>query len=110
MAEDGMTEFAKMLKVRDPKEKLGVCTGTVIRGFPNIEVRIDEHNVQDRDSLIFSSHLLSGYKREYRATTQTGSIQGVMEFTDTISVGDELIIAVSEDQQTYYVIDKAVRV
>lgn len=105
---DGITELAKMFKERNPKEWLGIQTGIVINEFPNIQIRLNEFVILDKDKLLFASHLMNGYKRDYTASTGTeiGTITGTLEWTDTLKVDDQVILIPTSNEQKYYVIDK----
>lgn len=132
MAEDQLTEFALMFKERDAKTPPSTTTGIVLAPPPEPQIRLNEVVVLYKDKLIFASHMVDGYERHVKlidhncGTTTTVNdggdnasshnheieelrIDTVMEWTDTIKVGDEVIIIPVIDNQLYYVIDKAVR-
>lgn len=132
MAEDGLTELAKMLKERDPKRPPSITTGIVVSPPPNPLIKLNDVIVLDGNRLIFSSHLLAGYERrikfketDWGITTEVNDGgQGarthkhyvnlsnedtLIEWTDTLIKGDEVILIPVQDGQLYYVIDKAVR-
>ncbi|WP_342510593.1 DUF2577 domain-containing protein [Sporosarcina sp. FSL K6-1522] len=132
MANDGLTELAIMLKDRDKKTPLSITTGTVVSPPPKPLIALGDVISLDGSRLIFSSHLLNGYERRIKfketdwgeTTTVNDGGQGasnhkhyvnltnedaLIEWTDTLVKGDEVILVPVSDGQLYYVIDKAVR-
>lgn len=135
MAEDGLTEFAKLLKERDNKPPGSMTTGIVITPPPEAQIRLNEVVVLDKDNLVFASHMLKDYEREAdysggniifsdsnSGTTESGggivslnvdteyeAKQVKIKMKDTIKEGDEVILMPMVDGQTYFVLDKAVR-
>lgn len=81
---DGITELAIMLKQRDNKIPTGVITGTVASTSPP-RVSISDRIVASGSNLIIAN--------SYRNSMQKG---------------DPVIVIASNDNQKYYVIDKAV--
>lgn len=122
---DGITELAKLLKERNPKSPPSITTGIVIEPPPNPRIRLNDIIILGKENLVFSAHLLKGYERKLRfketdwGITTTNSDHNhhvnlkeedtLVEWTDTIKTGDEVILIPSMDEQTYFVIDKAVR-
>lgn len=132
MAEDGLTELALLFKNRDVKAPLSITTGVVISPPPNPQIRLNDVVVLDKNNLIFAAGMLSGYKRNIKFTdTNSGTtssvndggmgasshshivqelnVDTVMEWTDTVVKGDEVILVPVVDGQLYYVLDKGVR-
>lgn len=105
MSSDGLTELAKLFKERDKKTPPSITIGTVIKPPPEVEIRLNEIIVLKKDKLIFSAHMLSGYKRRFKFT----NIEDMAEWTDTIVEGDEVIIIPTVDNELFVVIDKVVR-
>lgn len=132
MANDGLTELAMLFKERDSKESLSITTGRVVSAPPEPRIMLDEVILLDSSNLIFASHLISGYERRLKfkevdwgtTTTVNDGGQGasshkhfvnltnedvLIEWTDTLKQGDEVILIPVQDGQLYYVMDKAVR-
>jgi hypothetical protein len=83
-----IVKLAKMLKERDNKSPTSTSTGKVLSWLPN-EVIISIEN-----GAVF-------LRNEHIILTQT-----VVD--RTIEIGDELVIIPTPDEQTYFVLDKAV--
>jgi len=133
MAEkDGLTELAKLFKERDTMKVPSITTGIVEALPPEPVIRLSPQIAPDKTQLIFASNLISGYERNIKftdencGTTTTDSDGGdnasphnhgikslnvdtLMQWTDTLEIGDEVIVIPVMDSQMYYVIDKAVR-
>lgn len=126
MAEkDGLTELAWMFKKNEPKKVPSMTTGIVEALPPNPVIRLDKVITLDKTQLIFASNLIAGYERKIKftdtncGTTTTNSnhshgietleVDTLMQWTDTLKVGDEVIVVPVMDNQMYYVLDKAVK-
>lgn len=133
---DGIVELAKMFKERNNKSWSGIQVGVVEYEFPEIKIRLGDVILLDKSKLLFSSHVLSGYEREFAIegdleftdsdagqtsvnSSHSHSIQslsvntqyksnGKIKLTDTLKKGDKVILVPTADEQYYYVIDKAV--
>ncbi|SET55368.1 Protein of unknown function [Natronincola peptidivorans] len=122
-------KLGKMFKERDNQVYLGPQLGTVIASPPNIRVKIGDKIILEKDRLVIAAHVLSGYKRQFQGQS-SGSIitktpspvtyssytelenlsnTGEITYTDTLKIGDEVILMPSTDEQKYFLIDKAVR-
>lgn len=132
MNKDSITELALLFKERDQQKTPSITTGTVIESLPNPRIHLNDTIVLGKENLVFASHLLRGYERKMKfketnwgkSTTVSDGGQGatphdhyinltnedtLIEFTDTLKNGDEVILIPSKDEQLYFVIDKAVR-
>ncbi|WP_129599494.1 DUF2577 domain-containing protein [Anaerophilus nitritogenes] len=134
---DGITELAKMFKDRENPKQQGIQVGTVISPPPATKIRLTDKIILENDDLVFSAHVLNGYVREYTeqgniqftqsncgntntVATHNHSVANInintsyttignITFTDTLKVGDEVTLMPSVDEQTWFVIDKAIR-
>lgn len=86
MKEDGLTALAKMFKSRENHSLSSIGTGTVVSAPPEIIISFGNISDLDKDDLVFSSGLEKSLKQ-----------------------GDEIIIIPTIDDQTYFVLAKAVR-
>lgn len=133
MAEkDGLTELAKLFKNNENKTMPSITTGIVEALPPNPVIRISDIITLDKTQLVFASNLISGYERNIKFTDtdcgitttdsdggdnasahsheiKTLNVDTLMQWTDTLEIGDEVIVVPVMDNQLYYVIDKAVR-
>lgn len=82
---DPISELAKMFKERDNKPYFGPQVGNVISPPPDIMVSLGDSILLDKEDLVIGA-----------------MVQGLV-------AGDEVILIPSGDHQTYYLIDKAVR-
>ncbi|MCT4605855.1 MAG: DUF2577 domain-containing protein [Marinisporobacter sp.] len=136
---DGISELAKLFKERDNQPYLGPQTGMVLSPPPNIQVSLGDKIILTKEHLVIAAHVLKDYQREIEVkgniqtngeggsiTLQTSpppttykvvsgsvgaqtTITGTMKYTDTLKKGDIVILVPSTDEQTYFLIDKAVR-
>lgn len=132
MANDGLTELAMLFKERDSKKNLSITTGKVVSPLPKPRIMLDDVILLDSSNLVFASHLINGYERrlkfkesDWGITTEVNdggqgasshkhfvnltNVDALIEWTDTLKQGDEVILIPVQDGQLYYVIDKAVR-
>ncbi|QEK13731.1 DUF2577 domain-containing protein (plasmid) [Crassaminicella thermophila] len=135
---DGISELAKMLKERDNQPYLGPQIGEVITPPPNIQIALGDKIILTKEHLVIAAHVLTDYQREINITgdiqtTEEGGsvtlqvnpapttytvvdgsvngnvvITGTIKYTDTLKKGDKVILIPSTDEQTYFLIDKAV--
>lgn len=126
---DGITELAKMLRERDNMPYSGAMVGIVMSPPPTIKVALGDKIILDREQLVISAHVLQNYSRQAEVTSTSGdlsfhlknnppsndytltnlSTQTTINYTDTLKTGDEVILIPSRDEQTFFLIDKAVR-
>jgi hypothetical protein len=127
---DQITELASMFKERDNKLPSSMTTGIVITPPPEVSIRLNEVVILYKDNLVFSAHMLAGYKRELQLVfndencgqTNVESLHShtveslnvdtndtKISTLDTIVEGDEVILMPTTDDQLYFVLDKAVR-
>lgn len=138
MAEDGLTELAKLFKDRDNRPPSSITTGIVISPPPQAEIRLNAETILYNRQLVWSAHMLMDYQREIELEGKilfqdsnagtTGSSDGHSHSIETLSVdttfqaievklktintvqaGDEVILMPVSDNQLYFVLDKAVR-
>lgn len=131
---NGIVDIAKMLKERDNPQALGVSIGTVVSPMPNIQIRLSDKILLEKENLAISAHVLPGYERtavvamladepvgnidayvsappSTRYTVTKMNLQNVpatIEYTDSLKKGDKVILIPTADGQTFYVIDKVV--
>lgn len=84
MREDGLTTLAKMFKARENQSTTSIGIGTVMNESP-LTVAFGNISDLDKDDLVFAKG-----------------------FENTLKSGEELIIMPSSDEQTYFVLAKAV--
>jgi hypothetical protein len=121
------TWMAGQLRQRDNPVFIGIQIGVVSKPLPDIEIKLGEAIVLDKTMLVFARYLLT-HTREVNlkssgvvdSMTPAGmgphthditslEITGQVKFLDELKPGDEVILMAAQDQQLYYVLDKAVR-
>lgn len=116
MRDENITALAKLLKERDNREYIGVITGTVVQGFPDVKIRVDATVMLDNSHLIWARSLLTDQKRKcYISNPANGAkehglngAEGEFYWTEEIKVGDNVILLPTQNEQIYYVIDRVV--
>lgn len=129
---DKIAELAVMFKERENQPYMGPQTGVVVSPPPSLTVKLTDKIILDKDHLIIAAHVLAGYQRDIEiplTSTVSGEtssvtvgdhgnhvhsissigITGQLKYTDTLKAGDEVILIPATDIQTYYLIDKVVR-
>jgi hypothetical protein len=133
------TFMAEQFKQRDNPVFIGIQVGVVSKPLPDIEIKLGEAITLDKSMLIFGRDVLPHTRKINLTTSYTdpkvvGSLQltsensptdpivklsletkedgtstVTVEFVEELKVGDEVILMPAQDQQLYYVLDKAVR-
>lgn len=85
---DGISELAKLFKERENKPTMGIQIGKVLSPLPDIKIGFGDRIILDKDNLIISDLI----------------------YNKTLENNDEVILIPASDNQTYYAIDKVVRV
>lgn len=84
----GISELAMLFKERDNKYYLGPQIGKVISPLPEIKIALGEKIILGKDHLIFASHILKDYEREFSLEGQIQLSQSNAGQTNSASVGD----------------------
>ena len=116
MRDENITALAKLLKERDNKEYIGVITGTIEQGFPDVKIRVDATVVLDNSHLIWARSLLTDRKRKCYISNPANGVpdhglngaEGEFYWTEELKVGDNVILLPTQNEQIYYVIDRVV--
>lgn len=109
---DAFTEMAKLFKERENPKPFSVEVGKVISELPNIQISLGSEGkiVLTKENLLFTSQVLDGYKREVNIQYENGgAAKGNITFIDTLKNGDEVILIPTSNKQSYYLMDKVVR-
>lgn len=131
--------LASLLKDRDNPVWLGAVTGEVIKAPPELEVKLQSGVIIKKHKIMVSIEKIAGYKREFsidgtinditiNATTSNkpcglgasnahGTIQGkgnyktvgTIIWTDTLKVGDTVLMLPTNKEEYFYLIDRVVR-
>ncbi len=124
---DGTTRLAQLLKDRENVPYMGPQIGLVISPPPEAQIGLGDKIILTNEQLVFAAHLVAGYQRameiplssslsgntaaanSHHHSYDSMGIIGQIKLTDTIQAGDEVILIPSTDEQSYFVVDKAVR-
>ncbi|MEE1477127.1 MAG: DUF2577 family protein [Fusobacterium sp.] len=136
---NSINTLAKLIKARDNPKWLGAVTGEVIKAPPQLEVKLQNGIVIKNHKIMISIEKIIGYKREFsldgtinditiNATTSNkpcglgasnahGTIQGkgnyktvgTITWTDTLKVGDTVLMLPTNKEEYFYLIDRVVR-
>ena len=90
--------LAKMFKERNNHKPIGVVIGKVVSGLPNLSVAIGDEIILDTDQLIIANRLYNMHKHADDENHTPVPI--------TLSVGDQVILMPTPNEQIYAVIDK----
>lgn len=90
MSKDNMTELAKLFKARDNNVPPSITTGIILSPLPEIQIRLTEQIILDKTHLIIAEHIYKHYE-------------------DELIEGNEVILMPTNNEQTYFVLDRAVR-
>ena len=132
-------ELAKTIKSQSQNTPTyeGFLIGEIVNEPPEIKISIDPAITLDKTNLIFASHVLTQYRREFEiegeiqftdenagtTTTAAGHTHGIqslnvnsntlkakgfVKWTDTLKQGDKVILIPAGNDQMYIVLDKAV--
>lgn len=136
---ENITLLAKIFKERDNPVWLGAVTGEIIKAPPQLEVKLENGVIVKKHKIMVSIEKIAGYKREFsldgtinditiNATTSNkpcglgasnahGTIQGkgnyktvgTITWTDTLKVGDTILMLPTNKEEYFYLIDRVVR-
>lgn len=73
---DGISELAMLFKERENKDYLGPQVGKVVSPLPDIQIALGDRIMLTKDNLLFASHILEGYEREF-------SVEGGIQFSQS---------------------------
>lgn len=101
-----INSLALSIRERDNPSKIGIQIGRVVEAEP-LKIEIGKLHATGTN-LKIAAHLVAGYTRHVSIASDP-PIDGVETLKkDVLEVGDWVIVAVSDNNQVFYVIDKAV--
>lgn len=130
--------LARMLKARDNPLWVGAVTGEVVKAPPQLEVKLENGVIIKNHKIMISIEKIIGYQRTYSlegnitqydfenttatevASNHTHQIkklsgngnykaEGTIQWTDTLKVGDKVLMLPTNENEYFYLIDKVVR-
>ncbi|MHC1683413.1 MAG: DUF2577 family protein [Clostridiaceae bacterium] len=96
---DGFVELAKLFRERDNPDLLGIDVGKVVSVSP-LKVSLGNRIILDLEFLIVSENAY--YKYELN--------NGSLVKTNNLTIGDEVVLIPTPNKQTFFLIDKVVRI
>lgn len=101
-------DLAKELNKNKNPHKIGVQVMHVVAVSP-FKIEADRIHAEGKN-LVIAAHLLKGYERRIALSTADGTVvyTEILQ-EDVLRVGDDVIVMASDNNQVFYVIDKAVR-
>lgn len=136
---NAILKLAQIIKARDNPIWLGAVTGQVSKAPPNLEVTLENGIVIKNHKIMIAIEKIVGYTRTYSLegniteykfnnTTSSESIpnhpphpiknlegngtykaEGTIQWTDTLKVGDTVLMLPTNKEEYFYLIDKVVR-
>lgn len=105
----GAIEIASRLKKMAKKESQyyeGFVIGKIISPPPSIRIAIDEAIILDDSHLIVAASVNNKYEREVQYVQTNNTSTGRLKFTDTLKVGDEVILIPAGNGQIFVLLDR----
>ncbi|MCF2626265.1 DUF2577 family protein [Fusobacterium perfoetens] len=134
-----IVKLAEIIKKRDNPLWLGAVTGEVVKAPPELEVKLENGIIIKNHKIMISIEKIVGYERTYSLkgnisqydfenTTSsepvsthpahpikklsgkgTYSAEGTIQWTDTLKVGDKVLMLPTNKEEYFYLIDRVVR-
>lgn len=98
-----VVELAKLFKDRENSNQESFVIGKVVSPYPKLLINDGDDILLGAENLIVSAHLLP-----YSRTYATGETSGTIRFTDSLKVGEQVVMLPSKNEQKYLIIDKVV--
>lgn len=106
-------------KNKESKRFEGFVIGVVESAPPDLKVRISPEILLYKENIIVAAHVLNDYERDFEvfqgdeirlsnSLPVSFTAKGKLKWTNTLEVGDNVILVPSGDIQNYILIDKAV--
>lgn len=102
---NGASRFIQLMKSHGHNESIKVQLATITAAPPNIKLRIDGDKFELEADDFEVSEYLTKHKRQVKLN---GGAVTELEFQDELKVGDRVVVISANNDQRYYVIDKAV--
>ena len=134
-----IVKLAEIIKKRDNPLWLGAVTGEVVKAPPELEVKLENGIIIKNHKIMISIEKIVGYQRTYSLqgeitqydfenTTSsepvpnhpahpikklsgkgTYTAEGTVQWTDTLKVGDKVLMLPTNKEEYFYLIDRVVR-
>jgi hypothetical protein len=101
----GAARLIQLIRRHGYNKDVDIELATVTNAPPDLKIKVDNMKVElDRDDLIVAQSLTK-HKRQVKID---GGATVELEFQDELKVGDRVIVASADNDQLYFVLDKAV--
>ncbi len=134
-----IVKLAEIIKKRDNPLWIGAVTGEVVKAPPELEVKLENGIIIKNHKIMISIEKIVGYQRTYSLkgnitqydfdnTTSsepvsthpahpikklsgkgTYTAEGTIQWTDTLKVGDKVLMLPTNKEEYFYLIDRVVR-
>lgn len=134
-----IVKLAEIIKKRDNPLWLGAVTGEVVKAPPELQVKLENGIIIKNHKIMISIEKIVGYQRTYSLqgeitqydfenTTSsepvpnhpahpikklsgkgTYTAEGTIQWTDTLKVGDKVLVLPTNKEEYFYLIDRVVR-
>ena len=134
-----IVKLAEIIKKRDNPLWLGAVTGEVVKAPPELQVKLENGIIIKNHKIMISIEKIVGYQRTYslqgeitqydfKNTTSsepvpnhpahpikklsgkgTYTAEGTIQWTDTLKVGDKVLMLPTNKEEYFYLIDRVVR-
>ena len=134
-----IVKLAEIIKKRDNPLWLGAVTGEVVKAPPELQVKLENGIIIKNHKIMISIEKIVGYQRTYllqgeitqydfENTTSsepvpnhpahpikklsgkgTYTAEGTIQWTDTLKVGDKVLMLPTNKEEYFYLIDRVVR-
>lgn len=134
-----IVKLAEIIKQRDNPLWIGAVTGEVVKAPPQLEVKLENGIIIKNHKIMISIEKIVGYQRTYSLkgnitqydfdnTTSsepvsthpahpikklsgkgTYTAEGTIQWTDTLKVGDKVLMLPTNKEEYFYLIDRVVR-
>ena len=102
---NGASRLVQLMRTHGANESVKVELATITAAPPTIKLKIDGDKFElEADDFEVAEHLT---KHTRQIKIDGGAIQ-TLEFQDYLQVGDRVVVVSTNNDQRYYVIDKAV--
>jgi hypothetical protein len=102
---NGASRIIQLMKTHGANDSVKVEMGTITAAPPSIKLRLDGDKFElEADDFEVAEHLT---KHTRQIKIDGGAVQS-LEFQDGLQVGDRVVVISANNDQRYYVIDKAV--
>ena len=115
-----IVELATIIKDQNKQKPFeGFLIGTVESAPPSLKVRISPEILLQKENIIVAAHVLKDYEREFEvfegeeiqlagSAPVSFTAKGKLKWTNTLDVGDNVILVPAGNIQDYILIDKGV--